>query len=105
MTEQADLVQDVAAVVTEGRENMAEHTLGLKGFGMSLWFRANFHDQAKKWPSPGNGSKYLGMLIEFVIVFPSRHKYLVQSPSTSQNTLTPWLCLGGPYLNAIQSRP
>lgn len=37
------------------------------------------YDQARKWPSPGQGSKYLCKLTQFTCftVFLSHHKYLV----------------------------
>lgn len=74
------LCRTLLVVVTEERE-MAKKELTFKA---SAWkyvpfAQSRFHDNAKKWPSPGKGSKYLRTTIRFIIVFSSPHKYLVQS--------------------------
>ena len=89
--------------MTEGKDSMQSTSQPWKLLHVTV-AQSNFHDQARPWPSLGKGSKYLWMLTQFIIVFPSHHKYLVQSPFSSQNTLTPLpLCLRRPYKNPTQS--
>lgn len=98
------LCRTLLLVIAEGEESTAKHKLAFKA---SAWkhitfAQSNFHDQARKWHSLGEGSKYLWKLTQFIIVFLSHHKYLVQSPFSSQNTLSSLpvpscLSLGRPY--------
>lgn len=85
------LCRTLLLVIAEGEESTAKHKLAFKA---SAWkhitfAQSNFHDQARQWHSLGEGSKYLWKLTQFIIVFLSHHKYLVQSPFSSQNTLSP----------------
>lgn len=86
---QHPLCRTLPLVIAEGKESIAKLAFKASAWKHITFVQSNFHNQAKKLPSPGKGSKYLWMLIQFIIVFPSHHKYLVQSPFSSQNTLAP----------------